>query len=103
MTNDGPWNAHTRRTTGEESSGVGVMRQKQGADPRWLSRESFPFVSRFMTLQGQRVHYVDEGQGPVLLFLHGNPTWSFLYRRIIQGLATHYRCIALDYPGFGLS
>ncbi len=71
--------------------------------PKWLSREAFPFVSRFMRVQGQRVHYVDEGQGPILLFLHGNPTWSFLYRRIIQGLMPHYRCIALDYPGFGLS
>jgi haloalkane dehalogenase len=91
------------RSTPEESSDVGGARQLSDADPSWLSRESFPFTSRFVTLQGQRVHYIDEGRGPILLFLHGNPTWSFLYRRIIQGLAPAYRCIALDYPGFGLS
>jgi haloalkane dehalogenase len=46
---------------------------------------------------------VDEGSGPPLLLLHGNPTWSFLYRDIIKGLRDRYRCIAPDYPGFGLS
>jgi len=49
------------------------------------------------------VHYVDEGAGPPILFLHGNPTWSFLYRGIIIRLRKKFRCIALDYPGFGLS
>jgi haloalkane dehalogenase len=49
------------------------------------------------------VHYVDEGSGPPLLLLHGNPTWSFLYRELIKGLSDRYRCIAPDHPGFGLS
>lgn len=49
------------------------------------------------------MHYVDEGEGPPILLLHGNPTWSFLYRGIIIRLRKKYRCIALDYPGFGLS
>jgi haloalkane dehalogenase len=49
------------------------------------------------------VHYVDEGTGPPLLLLHGNPTWSFLYRDLIKGLRDRYRCIAPDHPGFGLS
>jgi haloalkane dehalogenase len=49
------------------------------------------------------VHYVDEGDGPPLLLLHGNPTWSFLYRDVIKGLRDRYRCLALDHPGFGLS
>jgi haloalkane dehalogenase len=49
------------------------------------------------------VHYVDEGAGRVLLFLHGNPTWSFLYRDLIKPLRRRFRCIALDYPGFGRS
>jgi haloalkane dehalogenase len=52
---------------------------------------------------GCRVHYIDEGAGPALLFLHGNPTWSFLYRNIVRDLRDSFRCIALDYPGFGLS
>jgi haloalkane dehalogenase len=49
------------------------------------------------------VHYIDEGEGDPILFLHGNPTWSFLYRGIIIRLKKKFRCIAVDYPGFGLS
>jgi haloalkane dehalogenase len=49
------------------------------------------------------VHFIDEGTGPVFLGLHGNPTWSFLYRHIVRGLREQFRCVALDYPGFGLS
>jgi haloalkane dehalogenase len=71
--------------------------------PAWVSDELFPFDSRFLDVGGANVHYIDEGDGPVFLALHGNPTWSFLYRHIVQGLADRFRCIALDYPGFGLS
>jgi haloalkane dehalogenase len=71
--------------------------------PSWVPSELFPFESRFVELAGCRVHYVDEGSGPLLLLLHGNPTWSFLYRDIIRGSSSDFRCIALDYPGFGLS
>ncbi|MGA2165869.1 MAG: MMPL family transporter, partial [Solirubrobacteraceae bacterium] len=46
---------------------------------------------------------VDEGEGPLLLMLHGNPTWSFVYREVIAALRGDFRCVALDYPGFGLS
>ena len=64
----------------------------------------YPFKSNWVDLgSGSRVHYVDEGRGPVLLFLHGNPSWSFLYRNIIPRLSGHFRCIAPDLPGFGLS
>lgn len=73
------------------------------SEPAWLDRTLFPFTSRFLDIDGNHVHYIDEGSGPVLLLLHGNPTWSFLYRHIVRTLAQHYRCIALDYPGFGLS
>lgn len=71
--------------------------------PAWLSADLYPFESRYVELDGNTVHYVDEGEGPALLFLHGNPTWSFLYRNVILELRDSYRCIALDYPGFGLS
>lgn len=64
----------------------------------------YPFEPHFVTLDnGAKIHYVDEGKGPVLLLLHGNPTWSFLYRKMIPLLKTHFRVIAPDYPGFGLS
>ncbi|MCU7616241.1 alpha/beta fold hydrolase [Chryseobacterium sp. PBS4-4] len=71
--------------------------------PSWLDKSLFPFKSRFLNIDGNTIHFVDEGQGPVLLLLHGNPTWSFLYRHIIKKLKSSFRCIALDYPGFGLS
>ncbi|MBV8863595.1 MAG: alpha/beta fold hydrolase [Mycobacterium sp.] len=71
--------------------------------PEWVDDELFPYQSRFLELGGNVVHYVDEGQGPVLLMLHGNPTWSFVYRDVIAALSKSFRCIALDYPGFGLS
>lgn len=64
----------------------------------------YPFKSNWMELSnGSHVHYVDEGKGPVLLLLHGNPSWSFLYRNIIKRLSGQFRCIAPDLPGFGLS
>lgn len=65
--------------------------------------ELFPFRSRWFDSSVGRVHYIDEGEGMPVLFLHGNPTWSFLYRGIIVRLRKDLRCIALDYPGFGLS
>lgn len=49
------------------------------------------------------MHFIDEGEGEVLLFVHGTPTWSFLYRHLIRALAGNYRCIAVDQIGFGLS
>lgn len=49
------------------------------------------------------MHYIDVGGGIPILLLHGNPTWSFLYRKIVLQLQDGFRCIAVDYPGFGLS
>ena len=71
--------------------------------PEWFDEELLPYESRWVSIEDSEVHYLDVGQGPVLLMLHGNPTWSFLYRRLIAGLAEEFRCIAIDYPGFGLS
>lgn len=65
--------------------------------------ELYPFTSRWFDSSRGRVHYIDEGTGPVIVFFHGNPTWSFLYRNIIAGLRDRFRCIAPDYLGFGLS
>ncbi|MFA5257755.1 MAG: alpha/beta fold hydrolase [Opitutales bacterium] len=66
--------------------------------------KQYPFAPRFVTLpDGQRMHYIDEGQGPVVLLLHGNPTWSFMYRNLVRALSPHFRCIAPDHIGCGLS
>jgi haloalkane dehalogenase len=63
----------------------------------------FHVVHRWVEVDGARIHYVDEGSGEPILLLHGNPTWSFLYRKIIVGLRDRFRCVALDYPGYGMS
>ncbi|MEW8437139.1 MAG: alpha/beta fold hydrolase [Candidatus Thiodiazotropha taylori] len=69
-----------------------------------VDQKLFPYQPHYLnTKNGARIHYIDEGQGPVLLLLHGNPTWSFLYRNIITELKGEFRLIAPDYPGFGLS
>lgn len=66
-------------------------------------RTLFPFESKWFDGAGPRVHYVDEGKGRPVVMFHGNPTWSFLYRKVINELKGQFRCIAMDYPGFGLS
>ncbi len=63
----------------------------------------FPVEHRFLDLDGARIHYVDEGSGETLLLLHGNPSWSFLYRKIVAALKHDFRCVAMDYPGYGMS
>ena len=76
---------------------------EQEIRPGWLTSELFPFTSRFVEVDGARIHYVDEGTGPVLMFLHGAPNWSFFYRQFVSALREDFRCVALDFPGFGLS
>src|ERR1017187_8274740 len=63
----------------------------------------YPFKSRWFESSAGRMHYLDEGTGPAILFCHGNPTWSFLYRGIIERLRGSFRCVAADMHGFGLS
>jgi len=67
---------------------------------------TFPFEPRYAECDGVRIHYVDEGprDAPTLLFVHGNPTWSYMWRRPIAALAEQgRRCIAFDHMGFGRS
>ena len=62
------------------------------------------FEEHYEVIDGIRLHYVDEGSGPPILLVHGQPTWSYLYRKMIRPLvAAGYRCIAPDLMGFGLS
>jgi pimeloyl-ACP methyl ester carboxylesterase len=71
--------------------------------PAWLSHQQFPFTSRFVDVDGHTVHYVDEGSGPTLLFVHAGPAWSFIFRGLIEELRDEFRCVTLDFPGSGLS
>ena len=72
-------------------------------DLSWLNRDEYPFASHYFQTAAGRLHYVDEGQGAPIVMVHGNPTWSFLYRHLIKQLRTDYRCVAVDHLGFGLS
>lgn len=63
----------------------------------------YPFASHFFDLGGVRYHYLDEGQGETLLFVHGNPTWSFAWRNLIKNLSADYRVLAIDHVGCGFS
>lgn len=71
--------------------------------PAWVDRSEYPFSVHSAALDDGRVAYVDEGRGKPIVFVHGTPTWSFLYRNIIKDLSPDYRCIAPDNLGFGLS
>jgi pimeloyl-ACP methyl ester carboxylesterase len=75
----------------------------QEKNPAWVDPSEYPFAPHFKETRAGRIHYIDEGQGECIVFVHGTPTWSFLYRKLIKGLSAHYRCIAVDHLGFGLS
>ena len=66
-------------------------------------KDIYPFKSNYLNIDDYNMHYVDEGDGPVLILVHGNPTWSFHFRELIKSLRSSYRVIALDHIGCGLS
>ena len=72
-------------------------------DQRFAAIADFPFEPRYADQDGLRMHYVDEGEGDPVLCLHGEPTWSYLYRKMIPGLSHAARAVAPDYFGFGRS
>ena len=63
----------------------------------------YPFADHWLSYADGHVHYVDEGSGPAVLLLHGNPTWSYIYRDVIKELRGECRLLAIDLPGFGMS
>ena len=72
-------------------------------DTDWIDRGEYPFEPHYFETQAGRMHYVDEGAGEPVLLVHGTPTWSFLYRRLIKDLSRERRVVAVDNLGFGLS
>lgn len=80
---------------------TGAANRLKSLETNW--RKLYPFESRYATIGGHRMHYVDEGEGPVLLLVHGNPTWSFHWRNLILGLRDRFRLVAPDHIGCGLS
>lgn len=63
----------------------------------------YPFAAHYRTVNGVRIHFVDEGSGEPVVLLHGDPTWGFLYRNFIPALARRHRCIVPDHMGMGKS
>jgi haloalkane dehalogenase len=72
-------------------------------DERFANLPGFPFEPHYTMVDEFQIHYVDEGQGQVILCLHGEPSWSFLYRNMIPPLAAEHRVVAMDFLGFGRS
>lgn len=72
-------------------------------DERFANLPDFPYQPRYVEVNGLRVHYIDEGQGEIILCLHGEPSWSYLYRKMIPILAGEHRVMAMDFVGFGRS
>lgn len=70
--------------------------------PVWLPEKVWPFPIRHRSVLGHRVHYVDVGDGPVLLFVHAG-MWSFVWRDVLLDLSRDFRCVTVDFPGSGLS
>ena len=68
-----------------------------------LDQKEYPFKSNYFDINGHKLHYIDEGKGEVILFVHGTPSWSFDFRNVIKKLSKSNRCIAIDHIGFGLS
>ena len=72
-------------------------------DERFADLAAYDFDPHYVEQDGLRMHYVDEGEGQAVLLLHGEPTWAYLYRKVIRAVAPVARCIAPDYFGFGRS
>ncbi len=72
-------------------------------DERFEGLPGFPFAPHYVQQDGLRMHYLDEGEGDPVLLLHGEPTWSYLYRKVIPPIAAVARAVAPDYFGFGRS
>ena len=79
------------------------MKLLRTPEKRFENLPDFPYKPNYITINGIRLHYLDEGDGEVILALHGEPTWTYLYRKFIPLLSKNYRFITVDLPGFGRS
>jgi haloalkane dehalogenase len=79
------------------------MESLRTPDERFANLPEFPFEPHYVEINGLRIHYLDEGQGELILCLHGEPSWSYLYRKMIPVLSLKQRALAMDFAGFGRS
>lgn len=87
----------------ESAHGNLTSERTSGAALRSGFEVEYPFRSHFLDIAGVKYHYLDEGEGEVLLLVHGNPTWSFAWRNFVKDLSEDYRVVAVDHIGCGLS
>ncbi|MGE3317562.1 MAG: alpha/beta fold hydrolase, partial [Planctomycetaceae bacterium] len=80
---------------------AGSLKPEVRTDADW--RSEYPFASHYLELDGARYHFIDEGKGEPVLFVHGNPTWSFAWRHLVQEFSATRRTVAVDHVGCGLS
>jgi haloalkane dehalogenase len=69
----------------------------------WINRDMYPWTAKAFTVPAGTMRYLDEGAGKPIVMVHGNPSWSFGYARLVMRLSDRYRCIAPDHIGFGQS
>ena len=72
-------------------------------DERFNNLPGYPYKPHYMDIDGMRIHYVDEGKGDPILCAHGEPSWSYLYRKMIDIFVKKHRAVAMDFIGFGKS
>lgn len=80
---------------------MSLVQERSVAD--WLNRRAYPFEAHYLDVEGGRMHYIEQGSGSPILFVHGWPMWSYCYRNVITQMQASYRCVAPDLIGFGLS
>ena len=76
---------------------------KSEKNPAWVDSAQYPFSPKRFRVEAGEMHYIDEGSGDPIVFVHGNPEWSFSYRNQIKAFLGTHRCIAVDHIGSGLS
>ena len=76
------------------------MKTADTSSPRFAA---YDFAPHFASVGGHRLHYLDDGRGPPVVMVHGNPNWSYYWRKLIPALSGRFRCLALDHIGCGLS
>jgi pimeloyl-ACP methyl ester carboxylesterase len=79
-----------------------VMKKNKKIDTSTF-RHLYPFKSHYMDINGLDYHFLDEGKGNPVVMIHGNPTWSFYFRKLVKGLSSQFRTIVPDHIGCGLS
>ena len=81
-----------------------ALSQEVRQDPRaQVFSDGFPYESKFIQINAQQMHYIDKGEGQIFLFLHGNPTSSYLWRNVMPYVEQVGRVVAVDNIGFGKS